>query len=1580
MNFQRKVHLIHRQRDGITLLFVISMVVLFLLMGTTFVVVSNDYFKSAVRRSRLSTNVVNNEALLDRAFYQLMREVPLRDSSSPLRGHSILADQYGYGYKSVTDNISGGTAPVIIPLPAGPFVDITIDVNATDPSVFSRIRVPGLPVMLRDSPGFTPTSQYYDGLLNGRVFSITSGALRGVSSRIINSELVLGTQADGSLDQLRVTIAKGKHNWSQLVAGESVVINGRDFSGIGTGDTNNLDFTVPKFDAFLPTEVLGINSLAVNQQGGVFNVEDFSLASFVDPANQDAVFVNLTCDGGGAPIPRTGFLAVDNGPNEPYDVADYQNMFLSGFDRAGNIIPSFHRDRLYSSQVPISVSPTAHKQFTFRPVFVEQTGTNAPDDGIAPGSTANRDFYEEYLEDYFDLDGTPKALATINGPQNLDVDSDGDGQLDSVWIDIGLPTQVDSQGVRFRPLVAYRVIDMDGRLNVNAHGSAIDAAINTAGPPLNRLGSSYGVADISLRNVMKPTLPGPPVQDFYAGLLDERSSSVAVGTGNDRRFSVEQKLFGYVSGANVAGNAALLGGSFSTASNLAGQFVIGSNTTNLDEMPGIQPAVPGTIPAGTAAVPYLKDFRSGGGTGSQFFEPWELEALLRPFDSDSNLMASRLSQFVDPTKVDAITTDSFEVNVPTSVVSLGTRLNGILEANGVMALAARSALIANLLPRDIRLGGKLNINRPLGDGIDDGGVANVVDDPAEVATGNQQPNQYGSPVLDLDNAGNGSTGDAAARYLLAKDIYITFLLACGDRAPVGFAAPTPPAMYSEAFLTIPGVGGEGLSAEDLEYRKMVAQFAVNVVDFKDADSIMTPFEFDLEPFDATGWDVNGDVTNTEPDGLVVWGAERPELLLTESFAFHDRQTRDTMNDASGQDAATGTDLDWDSVNAPFSAAAFEIYNPWYSQTQMYAPPRELGPAGGINLGLQAGTSPVWRIALKRTRTEVRTRTDDNVGVVRSIYFSNPSGIAGGGDQFFPTSSAGIIAPGAYVSILPGTDPTVGGQTLTASTTAVAGSSIPAPRVVRINSPRPLSISDRDGGYVDLDGTPKQAGEPFTVPIDTPVDNAIADLDAYNTSGIADNFRYAYLQRLANPAIAHNATTNPYLSVDSITVDLLAGNSLVGTFDSASGEVYDRGGAGAADPINDTKFEMKSTSRGEAYTAVAMARRNLFASDDGSDERSGTDVPIGPIMHTFGALNTNYFGGASPFGCLTWNNRPFASVGEIVNVPYLPSGLMTYFFNEGARPFAPVDATTEMDVYHQHIMPFFGEVKGSSTANDDGHRHLLRFSDPLGITTNIQTEIQGSSPGVTVNTTAMLNANRFARLFDFIETPSLFLGSETFLTTAGSSAGTTYPINFNPPYHFIPEFRTPGKININTINDNAEDVWNAINGGFSSVSFKGSRVNSLRGLRDNPIGPTDVAGFFTSAEGRMHVPPGATGAVPDKGSAGTAFTLNPANGQAFFGGLADAQHDVQGTAYFQNEFQQRLTSMTTTRSSVFSIWITIGYFEVDREGRIGQEVGTDTGESRRDRAFFMVDRSIPVAFEPGRNHNIDQTILTRTIIE
>ena len=49
-------------------------------------------------------------------------------------------------------------------------------------------------------------------------------------------------------------------------------------------------------------------------------------------------------------------------------------------------------------------------------------------------------------------------------------------------------------------------------------------------------------------------------------------------------------------------------------------------------------------------------------------------------------------------------------------------------------------------------------------------------------------------------------------------------------------------------------------------------------------------------------------------------------------------------------------------------------------------------------------------------------------------------------------------------------------------------------------------------------------------------------------------------------------------------------------------------------------------------------------------------------------------------------------------------------------------------------------------------------------------------------------------------------------------------------------------------------------------------------------------------------------------------------------------------------------------------------------RFGIEKGSDTGEVTRHRAFYIIDRSIPVAFEPGVNHNVDNAILLRRYLE
>jgi hypothetical protein len=105
-------------------------------------------------------------------------------------------------------------------------------------------------------------------------------------------------------------------------------------------------------------------------------------------------------------------------------------------------------------------------------------------------------------------------------------------------------------------------------------------------------------------------------------------------------------------------------------------------------------------------------------------------------------------------------------------------------------------------------------------------------------------------------------------------------------------------------------------------------------------------------------------------------------------------------------------------------------------------------------------------------------------------------------------------------------------------------------------------------------------------------------------------------------------------------------------------------------------------------------------------------------------------------------------------------------------------------------------------------------------------------------------------------------------------------------------------------------------------------------------------------------------------------------------------------YFRYQAFQKVGSLFTTQSNCYAIWITIGYFEVEDNEvfsptgqkqiifdaahpdglRLGQEVGADGGEISRQRAFYIIDRSIPVGFSPGRRLNTHDCILLRRLIE
>ncbi len=108
-----------------------------------------------------------------------------------------------------------------------------------------------------------------------------------------------------------------------------------------------------------------------------------------------------------------------------------------------------------------------------------------------------------------------------------DVDNDGDGRPDSVWIDLGYPVQSTADGRLYKPLFAILCIDLDGRLNVNTSGTA-EATANTiptgafpyagttgtAGLQLPR-GEGFGPSEIDVTAITSATnVAGYSVADF----------------------------------------------------------------------------------------------------------------------------------------------------------------------------------------------------------------------------------------------------------------------------------------------------------------------------------------------------------------------------------------------------------------------------------------------------------------------------------------------------------------------------------------------------------------------------------------------------------------------------------------------------------------------------------------------------------------------------------------------------------------------------------------------------------------------------------------------------------------------------------------------------------------------------------------------------------------------------------------------------------------------------------------------------------------------------------------------------------
>jgi hypothetical protein len=657
-------------------------------------------------------------------------------------------------------------------------------------------------------------------------------------------------------------------------------------------------------------------------------------------------------------------------------------------------------------------------------------------------------------------------------------DNDNDGIPDGVWISGTVLTATNAlipgtvitdrpspNGGTLRFEVSYLVLDLDGRINLNAAGMA-DRDLGSYTPSASvPLGMGYGPADIDPSllfsgTTQRPVLPSASGTSEFTGSGTSTPAGVwptLLGTGTPtlspaapsdeqrRQPPVVGGLLGR-SGSNavpgVAGDDAQ-GGQTTTqalyATTIAGtaswssfadltarakvSMTAPSSGTTTPQLTFFHPTWSG--PPGNDAIddPYEIRLDSEGPrfgmprrtapTANQNddspFTLGELERILRPADADAVQLPQRLAAGLETAAQRArtmITTDSWDTPALTGAPArlIEIFMTGTNTVTGTTFIPALSYTGSTAW-----LSGTT--------------ARNAV--PAEVAAGLRF--NINRPVA------SGTTAAALSeQHEYCKDLYTLVMALSGTSGAV-----TP---------------------------AIAAQWAANVLDFRDEDSRMTGFEYDTNL--TNGWNVDGLLsTATEADRAVVWGAERPEFVITETAACSSSGTNEllVMLHRPARDATVrGT-----AVTTPIEQPHPDIGGATIDLARLS--------------GTTAGSTPLWQLRFGPTQavqfTVVASATTQN-----QVLLSGSTAVSVVGN----TTAAAPLASNGYLCVRSGSTSlfTVGGgvtahPVLSGSFALSASGSVTLERLAdpaRANSP--------DNPYVPVDFAPVTVNTSAIAPLTT----------------------------------------------------------------------------------------------------------------------------------------------------------------------------------------------------------------------------------------------------------------------------------------------------------------------------------------------------------------------------------------------------------------------------------------------------------------------------------------------------------------
>ena len=664
------------------------------------------------------------------------------------------------------------------------------------------------------------------------------------------------------------------------------------------------------------------------------------------------------------------------------------------------------------------------------------------------------------------------------------VDNDNDGVADGVWLDGVLPSRPSPLGGTLTFQVSYLVLDLDGRININAHGSSTNIVTGSIGSndwptlvssPAGSPGFASGTTTYRSSYTGTTAIDSMPMglgygpADIDASLILSASSASPSSLFLRSPQAASARWTNLISGggANSVQTAASASQRRPTPKTgfLEGRYndaVPGVNGTNDPVSRFVEGSVSGTgnspsdlrgrikmFTTGTLApVPtltlYCPDFTCNSGITPQ-------ANAASDFTQDSTDDPYELRLDADAPRGTSLKTPLTQANPPTDSPFTLAELERVLRQfdSDAPSLPPR---LAGLLD-DYAQRSRMTITTDSWDtpALTGDAMTNVEDFMKTF------PNPtFPSPLGGL------SAGVARVYSVLSPDITAGLKFDINRRItcpPVPSLNASLAQAYCQHLYTML-VALDRFDAGSTKTQK--AQWAVNVLDFRDADSTMTRFQYDTDLSD--GWSVN----NTH----VVWGAERPEILITETIAW-----RNTSSGTGQLFVVLHHPWDALTINRSGSTAAAETVD-----IAMAASTNQFPGLNQLDLQkLADNQDPIWRLKFGASGKYVRF---DNVGTtIQPNDKPNELSSTHPGSNPAGTNAACKMGPNSYLCVQPASP----GE-------GVSVSGIP-------------SFAVNQGGTL-------AGGADFMIP---------------TTTGTVS------LERLADPTKEYDENTNPYIKVDEANV-------------------------------------------------------------------------------------------------------------------------------------------------------------------------------------------------------------------------------------------------------------------------------------------------------------------------------------------------------------------------------------------------------------------------------------------------------------